>query len=68
MQGGAFQRNTAPAFEYTAEQLQKAIMSALADGNTEAVRGLLILLGIHYPADFEQFKAAFELAQALKDG
>lgn len=63
--GGAAFGVQPAGIEFTADQIQESILSALAEGNREVVRGLVILLGIHYPAEYEQFKAALTVAQML---
>jgi len=55
-------------FEYSADQLVESIMKATTAGNPEAAQGLSTLLAIHYPAEFERFRLAVQLAQLLKVG
>lgn len=53
--------------EYTAAQYTEAIRRALAKGNVEAVRGLLILMAHEHPREAEELRQTILLGIAIAD-
>ena len=58
---------TAPGTEFTAKQIQDALIKAIRDGEpTSITDSLATLLAIHYPQEFERLSLAVDLAALLE--
>jgi hypothetical protein len=52
-----------PPFEYTAEQIIESLLQAIRDDESDSVKeGLIGLLMVHYPDDFQRLDIAARLA------